>query len=143
MPLRESKHFASRDFDDSGVRKGHSHAFPGANTGLAWILSLDPAKKEHVEEFVKAAEAHAKFLQDKKVRIALFGLREGGNIDNKLRAPLRPEMPKLKPGQTYLVEVVVRTLDIGHPFSQATVRTHEIWVDFEARSGGLVIVRTA
>ncbi|MFL5245933.1 MAG: multiheme c-type cytochrome [Gemmataceae bacterium] len=141
MPLRESKDFGASDFDDSGTRQGHGHNFPGANTGLPWILSLDPAKKDHLDEFVQAAEAQAKFLKDKKVRIDLFGLREGGNIDDKLHAPLRPEMPKVRPGQSYLVEVVVRTLDIGHPFSQGTVDSNEIWVDFEARSGDRVIGR--
>src|SRR5207253_2413585 len=40
-----------------------------------------------------------------------------------------------------LVEVVVRTVNIGHPFSQGTVDSNEIWVDFEARSGSKVIGR--
>ena len=38
-------------------------------------------------------------------------------IDGELLAPLRPAVPALKPGETYLVETVVRTLKVGHPFT--------------------------
>ena len=37
--------------------------------------------------------------------------------------------------------MVVRTLDIGHPFIQGTVDSNEIWVDFQATAGGKVIGR--
>ena len=39
------------------------------------------------------------------------------------------------PGKSYLVEVVVRTLNIGHPFTQGTADSNEIWVDFKADGG--------
>ena len=42
---------------------------------------------------------------------------------------------ELKPGKPYLVEVVVRTLGLGHPFSQGTVDSNEIWVELVAKSG--------
>src|SRR5262249_50738055 len=73
------------------------------------------------------------------LRVDIFGLREGGEIDGHLIAPLRPEAPVLSPGKKYLVEVVVRTLAIGHPFSQGTVDSNEIWVELAAKSGGEVI----
>ena len=60
-------------------------------------------------------------------------------IEGKLLGPIRPEVPTLKPGGKYLVEVVVRTLNIGHLFSQGTVDSNEIWVELTARSGGRVI----
>ena len=41
-----------------------------------------------------------------------------------------------------IVEVVVRTLAIGHPLSQGTVDSNEIWVDFEATTGGKTIARS-
>ena len=56
--------------------------------------------------------------------------------------PLRPEVPTLKPGKPYLVEVVVRTLGLGHPFSQGTVDSNEIWVELIARAGDRVIGRS-
>jgi tetratricopeptide (TPR) repeat protein len=149
MPLEPSSDFGSRDFDGSGVRKIHQHTFPAANTAIPYLLARDsPDKASHGEAFLRTSKLHVDFLRgsepegkDKKLRIDLFGLKEGGSIDGKLLAPLRPALPRLKPGSTYLVEVVIRTLALGHPFSQGTVDSNEIWVDFEARSGNRVIGR--
>src|SRR5262249_38033993 len=140
MPLEPSLDFGTKDFDGSGERKRHHHSFPAANTGLFALLAQDPKHATHKEGFEKAQQLHADFLKDKKLRIDLFGLKEGGSIDGKLTV-LRPELPKLKPGQKYLVEVVVRTLGMGHPFTQGTVDSNEVWVDFEAKSDGRVIGR--
>jgi tetratricopeptide (TPR) repeat protein len=43
-------------------------------------------------------------------------------------------VPTLLPGKPYLVEVVVRTLGLGHPFSQGTVDSNEIWVELTAKT---------
>ena len=87
----------------------------------------------------ETADKHARFLADKKLRIDIFGLREGGVVEGKLLGPIRPEVPTLEPGGKYLVETVVRTLKIGHLFSQGTVDSNEIWVELIARSGGRVV----
>jgi tetratricopeptide (TPR) repeat protein len=142
MPTKSSDDIAARDFDASGQRKIHNHLFPGANTGLPWLLSLDPKNAARAEGLRKAADAQADFLKDKKLRIDLFGVREGSSISGKLIAPIRPELPALKPGQTYLLEAVIRTLGVGHLFSQGTVDSNEIWVDVEAKSGGRIIGRS-
>src|SRR6185503_16252749 len=88
------------------------------------------------------AKAHAEFLKKNQVRVDIFALRDGGEIDSPLIAPLRPETPALSPGKPYLVEVVVRTLGLGHPFSQGTVDSNEIWVELTARAGGRVVGRS-
>ena len=36
------------------------------------------------------------------LRVDIFGVKEGGTMDGPLIAPLRPQVPALKPGQTYL-----------------------------------------
>ena len=54
---------------------------------------------------------------------------------------LRPQLPKLERGKSYLVEVVIRTLAMGHPFTQGTADSNEVWVNFEARSGDRLIGR--
>ena len=131
MELKASNDFGAKDFDGKGGREIHDHLFAGANTGLAALLG----NKELVER-------HARFLSDKKVRIDIFGLRKGGVIDGELLGPIRPDAPVLKPDSKYLVEVVVRTLGIGHPFSQGTVDSNEIWVELIASSGGRVIGRS-
>jgi tetratricopeptide (TPR) repeat protein len=149
MPLQASDDFGSKDFDDSGTRKVHDHFFPAANTGLPWLLSRMPEHAMHADAFRKVAEKNADFLRgtdpegkDASLRIDLFALKEGGRIDGRFLGPLRPELPKLKPGRNYLVEVVVRTVGVGHPFTQGTTDSNEVWVDFTARSNGAVIGRS-
>src|SRR5207302_4828121 len=51
-------------------------------------------------------------------------------------------VPALKRGHDYLVEVVLRTLKVGHPFTQGTVDSNEVWVDAQASSGTGVIGRS-
>jgi len=149
MPLQPSGDFGAKDFDGSGTRKVHNHRFPAANTGLFELLKFDARYKDHADEFQKTIDMHANYLRgtaedgsDKKVRIDIFGLKEGATTDTAaLVAPLRPNLPKLKPGGSYLVEVVIRTLGLGHPFSQGTADSNEIWVDFSATAGGKEFAR--
>ncbi|WP_165234224.1 multiheme c-type cytochrome [Aquisphaera insulae] len=131
MDLTASADFGAKDFDGKGQRQIHNHFFPSANTGLATFRGD-----------AKAVEEHTKFLKDKKARIDVFALREGGEIDGKLIAPLRPQSPALKPGGKYLVEVVVRTLNVGHPLTQGTVDSNELWVELIARQDGKVVGRS-
>jgi len=152
MPLEPSNDFGSKDFDGSGVRKRHSHFFPAANTGLFELLKHEPRYSARTPELDKAIQKEIDFLRgvapdgsDKKLRIDVFGLKkadaEGHGIDESL-AVIRPNLPALTPGETHLVEVVIRTLNIGHPFSQGTVDSNEIWVDFQATANGRVIGRS-
>jgi tetratricopeptide (TPR) repeat protein len=131
MDLQASSDFGARDFDGKGVRQIHNHLFPGANTALAAFQGDN-----------ETAEAHARFLKDKKVRVDVFALREGGVVEGKFVGPLRPEAPTLKPGQKYLVEVVVRTLLVGHPLTQGTVDSNELWVELIARQGEKIVGRS-
>ncbi|MDR3618925.1 MAG: tetratricopeptide repeat protein [Paludisphaera borealis] len=131
MELKDSNDFGARDFEGKGGRQIHNHQFLAANTALGRL-----AGDEH------SVEAQQAYLMNKKVRIDLFAIREGGGIDGELFAPLRPNVPTLKPGARYLVETVVRTLGVGHPFSQGTVDSNEIWVEMIARSGGRIIGRS-
>lgn len=130
MPLVESKDFGAKDFDLSGKLSVHDHLFPGANTGLAWVKGHDDAVKRH-EKFLLGCS-----------RVDIFGIKEEGKIDGQLHAPLRPTLPTLKPGKTYLLEAVIRTLKLGHPLSQGTVDSNEIWVDVKVTSNGKVVGRS-
>jgi tetratricopeptide (TPR) repeat protein len=148
MPLAPSGDFGSKDFDGTGVRKVHNHTFPAANTGLFALLQNEPRYKDHAAGFQKALDLNADFLRgtapdgsDKKLRIDLFGLKPGDSLEAGTLRQIRPELPTLEPGKSYVVEVVVRTLALGHPFSQGTVDSNEIWVDFKATAGGKVIAR--
>jgi tetratricopeptide (TPR) repeat protein len=143
----------ARDRDGSGVRTVRGHFFPGGNTGLPFLLMREERYQHLKPGLERAIQAEEAFLKgsdpagkDRPLRIDVFGVktfRPDGSVDEEsLVAPLRPALPKLEPGRSYLVEVVVRTLNIGHHFSQGTVDSNEIWVDFEAKAGGRVIGRS-
>ena len=119
MPLKESQDFGANFFDptNASARFIHSHLFPAANTALPYVRG-DTNLLRTQEAFLRGS-----------VRADIFGVREGGGIDCPLTAPLRPTVPKLKPGRRYLFEVVLRTLRLGHPLTQGTVDSNEVWVD--------------
>jgi tetratricopeptide (TPR) repeat protein len=131
MPLRESDDFGARDFDGSGRRTVHDHLFPGANTGIPHLVGLPEWVIEAQRDFNEGV-----------VRLDLFGVKEGGTIDGALLAPLRPEVPELVPGRAYLLETVIRTVKMGHVFTQGTADSNEVWVDLTVESGGRVIGRS-
>src|SRR4029453_12288717 len=77
------------------------------------------------------------------MRVDLFALREGATIDSPLIAPLRPEVPTVKREQPYLLDAVIRTLRVGHPFTQGTVDSNEAWLDVKiSDASGRVIGRS-
>ncbi len=130
MPLKPSDDFGAKYFAGAKELSVHDHLFPSANTAIAWLRD----KPEVIR-------AHQDFLQG-VMRVDLFGLREGGVIDGRLIAPLRPEVPALEPGKTYLLEAVIRTLKMGHLFTQGTTDSNEIWLDVTVTSGSRVLGRS-
>ncbi len=127
MPLQESGDFGAKFLDDSGKLKTHDHLFPSANTGLNWLTHQDDAIKAHSD------------LMKGTMRVDVFGVRDGGTVEGQLTAPLRPNVPTLKPGNTYLLETVIRTLKVGHHFTQGTTDSNEIWLEVTLKSGDRTI----
>ncbi|MHB9008879.1 MAG: tetratricopeptide repeat protein [Limisphaerales bacterium] len=131
MPLQESKDFGAQYFNPTNRTLSiHDHFFPAANTALPYLRG----EPENVLR-------HQAFLTN-TLRVDLFGLKEGGTIDAPLLGPLRPTIPALKPGRTYLLEVVVRTLTLGHPYTQGTADSNESWLDVQATSGKRTVGRS-
>jgi tetratricopeptide (TPR) repeat protein len=131
MPLKPSADFGAKHNDDSGAPTVHHHFFPAANIAIPTLVGA-PAW---------AVEEHRKFNEG-VIRVDLFGVREDGSIDGELHAPLRPAVPTLRPGRRYLVEAVVRTVKMGHHFTQGTVDSNEVWMDVTVKSGDRVIGRS-
>lgn len=127
MPVLESADFGAKVVDESGVLKIHNHLFPSANTALAWFQDQPDVIKAH-QDFLRGV-----------LRVDLFGVRSGGSIDSPLTAPLRPQVPTLNPGQSYLLETVIRTVKMGHHFTQGTTDSNEIWLHVTADAGDLRI----
>jgi tetratricopeptide (TPR) repeat protein len=155
MPLKQSEDFAANYFSptNTATRFIHDHLFPAANTGVAAIrkgMMGEPsvAAEDHryrgkydEDELAEVINVQSNFLRG-SLRVNIFGVREGGDISGKLVAPLRPNVPALQRGKTYLIEVVLRTLRLGHPFTQGTVDSNEVWVDANVRSGARVLGRS-
>ena len=123
MPTRESTDFGARLLGDDGKLRIHDHLFPSANTAIAWMRDRPDLVAVHQE-----------FLED-VLRVDIFGIRDGPGIDSPLLAPLRPELPTLQPGGSYLLETVIRTLTMGHHFTQGTTDSNEIWLEVTASAG--------
>lgn len=137
MPVFASDDFGGKIRDDSGRPTVRNHLFPSANTAIPVLVDMPDA--------LEVVKAHQDFL-DGVMRVDLFGVREGGTIEGKLLAPLRPDVPELEPGREYLVQIVIRTVKMGHPFTQGTSDSNEVWLHVEAatdsgevigRSGGM------
>lgn len=131
MHPRPSDDPAARDLVSEGRSAVHGHSFAAANTAVPGMLGRGEAENAERERMLRQT-----------ARIDLFGLKEEGRIDGALHAPLRPELPVLEPGRRYLVELVVRTLGVGHQLTQGTVDSNELWLDVEVRSGDRLIGRS-
>ncbi len=139
MELLPSDDFGARRYPDrvpEGVRPDaalvHDHLFPSANTAIPHLLGFP--------DWV--IDAHREFNQG-VVDIDIFGVKAGGTIDGELIAPLRPDVPVLVPGEEYLLEVVVRTLGLGHHLTQGTADSNQLWLDVEVRDeGGRLVGRS-
>jgi tetratricopeptide (TPR) repeat protein len=127
MPWKESNDFGATDKNPLGKMAVHNHFFPGANTALPYWRGED--------KYVDLAKS---LLVD-CVRVDIFGVREGGVVDGKMIAPIRPQIPTLEAGKNYLLESVIRTLKMGHHLTQGTVDSNELWLEVTARSGDRVI----
>ncbi len=130
MPLVPSDDFAAKDFAGDGSRTVHDHFFASANTGINYF-----------NERLDLVERHQEFNEG-VTRVDIFGLREGDSIEGQLHAPLRPIEPELVPGKSYVLEVVIRTLKMGHHLTQGTVDSNQLWLDLKMTSGGKVIGRS-
>lgn len=117
MPRKESEEFGAQPNSVTGKLETHNHMFPSANTAILWLKGEDDAIKRH-QEFMEGI-----------TRVDIFGIRDGDEITDPLTAPLRPEMKTLEPGKTYTLETLIRTLKVGHIFTQGTADSNEIWMD--------------
>jgi len=138
MPLTESEDFAAKVFEDDpdaelfGKRAIHDHQFSAANTAIPHLV------QDELERADEAVAAHSDFNRG-VLRLDLFALRADGRVDGELSAPLRPEVPVLEAGRTYLLEAVIRTMKMGHFFTEGTADSNEVWLDITATSGDRLI----
>ncbi|MAB82543.1 MAG: hypothetical protein CMJ24_03785 [Phycisphaerae bacterium] len=133
MPLMASDDFGARMRPGWDSPTVHDHMFPSANTAIPTMVDM-PRPEEAIAK-------HREFLEG-VMRLDIFGLRREGTIDGELVAPIGPEVPVLRPGERCLIEVVLRTMKMGHLFTEGTADSNEVWVDVVVRSGDRVIGRS-
>ncbi len=126
MPLQASNDFAAKKYLGVEKRSIHDHLFPSANTALP-----------HWNKQPEIVKEHQKFLKD-VLRVDLFALREGEKLTGKQHV-LRPDLPTLKAGEKYVLEVVTRTLKLGHHFTQGTTDSNEVWLEIKVNDGQRLI----
>jgi tetratricopeptide (TPR) repeat protein len=131
MPAIVSDDPAARKRQAAKDTSVHNHLFPGGNTGVPHMTEMPPEANAIREEFLRRA-----------ARVDLFGIKENGEINGELHAALGDELPVLKPGKRYLLETVVRTLQIGHHLTQGTSDSNELWLDVTVKSGDNLIGRS-
>ena len=137
MPLMASRDFGAKFFEEDptsdlfGELAVHNHQFPTANTAVPSLLDMPQWVTDAHREFLKGV-----------MRVDIFGIKAGGTIDGPLVAPIRPEVPSLRPGEVYLLETVIRTVKMGHLFTQGTADSNEVWMDVTVSSGDRVIGRS-
>ncbi|MHC4992321.1 MAG: multiheme c-type cytochrome, partial [Planctomycetota bacterium] len=137
MPLMAATEFGAQEFEDDptaplyGQLAVHDHQFPSANTAIPHLLDMP--------EWVN--EAHRRFNEG-VMRVDLFAVKPGDRIEADVQHVLRPEVPALTPGETYLLETVVRTVRMGHLLTEGTADSNEVWLEVTVSSGGRELGRS-
>jgi Tfp pilus assembly protein PilF len=147
-------HMPMVDSHDAGNVHGkiHSHRFPGANTALP-VVNQDPKQLDAVTKFLQdgvvsvdifalsdarpAGGADTGVASDIATTFAVGEEADAGNAPvlmelAPLTAPLNRAGAKVRPGETYRIDVVVRTRKMGHFFPGGTVDAFDVWLEFEA-----------
>jgi drug/metabolite transporter superfamily protein YnfA len=111
-----------------GNREGqlHDHLFPAANTALPFIRG-DKQTERRVRDF----------LQNKTLTVDLFAIKRGDAL-----TVLSAEPVSVAPGETFDLEVVMRTRGIGHPYTNGTSDSNETWVSLEGAAGSEPFLRS-
>lgn len=131
-----SDDFSSKVREGSDLPATLDHMFPSANTAVPQLVVEDGLLTQ--EQADDAVAAHRKFNEG-VMRVDIFGVKEDGVLTGELSAPLGPEVPVLEPGKSYLIETVVRTVKMGHIFTQGTADSNEVWLEATLKSGDRVL----
>lgn len=133
MPLQPSDDPAAKVRGPLAQLALLDHGFNAANTATPLLSGLPEASGV----FAACAAFNAGVM-----RVDIFALRAGGEIDGEVIAPLRPAIPTLVRGERYLIETIVRAVKMGHEFTQGTADSNEVWLDVEVESDGKTIGRS-
>jgi len=148
-------HMPLVDSSDAGNINGkvHSHRFPAANTALP-LVNRDEKQMQAVTKFLQdgivsvdifglspaSASAAAGGASLPTGLATTFAAGEEAEVNAlpvnvdfaPVTAPLDRFEAEVVPGDTYRVDVVVRTRKVGHFFPGGTVDAFDVWLELEA-----------
>ncbi|MBL9140891.1 MAG: hypothetical protein JNK53_03405, partial [Phycisphaerae bacterium] len=111
MPQIASADFGAKPRGEEGQFTLLDHTFAAANTAAQAMSGLPGADQ---------AVARVQAFNAGVMRTDIVALRDGATLESTPLAPLRPEVPALKPGATYVLDVATRAVKMGHEFTQGT-----------------------
>ncbi len=125
MPLQNSDDFGAITESLTGNSQVHSHFFESANSGIRYLNNLKP-------------DPNNAMLQG-SLSIDIFGIRNDGDIDGEMIAPLNDNRVEISSGKKYLIESVIKTVKLGHAFTEGTGDSNQVWVELNVYHNGDLI----
>ncbi|HFC30016.1 MAG TPA: hypothetical protein ENJ44_03115, partial [Oceanospirillales bacterium] len=125
MPMQDSEDFGAITASLTGKGQIHSHYFEAANSGIRYLNKL------------KGDDVNA--LLPGSLSVDIFGIRRQGELTGELIAPLNDDKVELQAGKKYLIENVIRTVKLGHEFTQGTADSNQVWLEFKVYHDGKLI----
>ena len=127
MPMQDSEDFGGITTSLTGQPQVHSHYFEAANSAVKYLNNL---KSDPINSMLSGS-----------LSIDIFGIRENGELTGELIAPLNKNNIELQSGQRYLIESVIRTIKLGHEFTQGTADSNQVWVELNVYHNGQLIAQ--
>ncbi len=131
MPLKASNDFGAKQLagNDSVI---HDHAFAVANTAIRYMNGI--ANSPDTLQMLKGA-----------VDVELFAIKDQASINADIIDVFSDDAIDVKPGGSYLIETLLKTIKLGHAFTQGTADSNQVWIEFNvymndelvAQSGGV------
>lgn len=125
MPMQDSDDFGAITESLTGKGQVHSHYFEAANSGIRYLNKLKP---DPINALLSGA-----------LSIDIFAIKQDGELTGELIAPLNSDNNELQAGKRYLIESVVRTVKLGHAFTQGTADSNQVWVELNVFQDGKLI----
>ena len=120
MKLVASDDFGAKAYEGFSGLAVRDHQFPSANTALPYMVGIP----------IDKLDAHREFLRD-SLRVDIFAIREGDRLEREPTAPLSNHDVILASGETYVFDVVLRTLTLGHKFTEGTSDSNQVWLEIK------------
>lgn len=115
-----SRDFGAKLYEELNELAVRDHQFASANTALVDMAGIP----------IEALDAHRAMLKD-SLRVDIFAIREGDQLEREPVAPIDTSSAALAPGKSYVFDVVLRTLTLGHKFTEGTSDSNQIWLEVE------------